>query len=131
VAPRVLTRRELNRALLARQLLLERRSVPLPRAVEQLAGLQAQYTPSPYLSLHARLDGLDREDLTRALERRKVVKALLMRGTLHIVTPRDFWAFTTARRALATDYWPPSYEKRFPKKKIAELAQQTIAELRS
>ena len=54
-----------------------------------------------------------------------------MRGTLHIVTPRDFWAFTTARRALGTDYWPPSYEKRFPKKKIAELAQQTIAELRA
>ena len=126
---RVLTRRELNRALLARQLLLERRVATVPRAVEQLAGLQAQYTPSPYLSLHARLDGFARDDLTRALERRKVVKALLMRGTLHIVTPRDFWAFATARAAMGTAYWPPAYEKLFPRRKIAQVAKATIAEL--
>src|SRR5688500_7357784 len=57
---RVLSRRELNRALLARQLLLERKRVALPRAVEQLAGLQAQYTPSPYLTLWARLQDFER-----------------------------------------------------------------------
>jgi hypothetical protein len=131
VGERVLTRAELNRALLARQLLLERRRTPLAPAVEQLAGLQAQYTPTPYLSLSARLEGFGRDQLTRALERRRLVKALLMRGTLHVVTPGDFWAFATARRALGTDYWPPSYEKRLPQRKIAEVAKATIAELRS
>ena len=128
---RVLTRAELNRALLARQLLLERKRAALPRAAERLAGLQAQYAPSPYLTLHARLEGFERDALTAALERRKLVKALLMRGTLHIVTPRDFWAFATARRALGADYWPPSYERRISQRKIAEIAKATVAELRS
>ena len=128
---RVLTRAELNRALLARQLLLGRKRTALARAVEQLAGLQAQYTPSPYLSLAARLDGFGRDQLTRALERRRLVKALLMRGTLHVVTPGDFWEFATARRALGTDYWPPSYEQLLPQRRIAKIAKATIADLRS
>jgi hypothetical protein len=122
---------QLNRALLARQLLLERNPLPLPDAVEQLAGLQAQYTPSPYLTLRARLDGFERDHLTVALERRELVKALLMRGTLHIVTPRDFWAIATARRTLGADYWPPAYERRIPKRRIADLAKEIVAELRS
>ncbi len=131
MSERVLTRPELNRALLARQLLLDRGRMTLPRAVEQLGGLQAQYTPSPYLSLRARLDGFERADLTRALERRELVKALLMRGTFHIVTPRDFWAFATARRALGADYWPPSYERRISQQRIREIAKAAVAELRS
>ncbi|HJR96125.1 MAG TPA: winged helix DNA-binding domain-containing protein, partial [Gaiellaceae bacterium] len=131
MAERVLTRRELNRALLARQMLLERAPAGVPNAVERLGGLQAQYSPSPYLSLHARLEGFERAELTSALERRRVVKALLQRGTLHIVTPRDFWAFTAARRALAADYWPPAYERLLPKRRIAEIASATAAALRS
>jgi hypothetical protein len=131
VAERVLTRADLNRALLARQLLLERKPARVPRTVEQLAGLQAQYSPSPYLTLLARLDGFERADLATALERMTVVKALLLRGTLHIVTPRDYWAFTTARRDLGADYWPPSYEKLLPKREIASIARATIAELRA
>jgi hypothetical protein len=130
VAERVLTRAELNRALLARQLLLVRKPARLPNAVEQLGGLQAQYSPSPYLTLLARFDGFERAHLTTALERKTVVKALLLRGTLHIVTPRDYWAFTTARRALGADYWPPSYEKLLPKRRIADIASATVAELR-
>jgi hypothetical protein len=128
---RVLTRTELNRALLARQLLLERRPLPLTEAVEQLAGLQAQYTPSPYLALHTRLEGFGRDDLTVALERRELAKALLMRGTLHIVTPRDFWAFATARRALGAGYWPPAYERRISQRKMADLAKRIVGDLRS
>ena len=131
MAQRVLTRMDLNRALLARQLLLERAPTSLSKAVERLAGLQAQYAPSPYLSLHARLEDFERAQLTSALQRRRVVKALLQRGTLHIVTPRDFWAFTAARRALAADYWPPAYERLLPKRRIAEIAAATVAELRS
>ena len=129
MAERVLTRADLNRALLARQLLLERTRLRVPAAVERLAGLQAQHSSSPYLTLLARLDGFERAHLTAALERRTVVKALLMRGTLHIVTPRDYWALTTARRAIGADYWPPAYEKLLPKRRIAEIARSTIAEL--
>ncbi len=131
VTERVLTRLELNRALMARQLLLERRPLQLRKVVEQLGGLQAQYSPSPYLTLHARTDGFERTHLTTALEKRQVVKALLLRGTLHIVTPRDYWAFTAARQALGAGYWPPAYEKLLPKRRIGEIATATIAELRA
>lgn len=127
----LLTRAQLNRALLARQLLLERDQLSMPHAVERLAGLQAQYAPSPYLALGVRLEGFERGQLTVALERRELVKALLTRGTLHIVTPGDFWVFGTARRALGADYWPPSYERRIPQRRIAELAKTIVAEMRS
>jgi hypothetical protein len=131
VAGRVLTRSELNRALLARQGLLERATQPVPDAVERVAGLQAQHSSSPYLSLHARIEGFERGQLTAALERREVVKALLLRGTLHLVTARDFWAYTVAREALGAGYWPPAYERLLPQERIAELAGATVDELRA
>jgi hypothetical protein len=96
VAERVLTRRELNRALLARQSLLERRSVSLPRAVEQMGGVQAQYAPSTYIGLWSRVDGLEREAVTRALERRTLVQATLLRNTIHVVSRRDYWPLRLA-----------------------------------
>src|SRR5256885_979701 len=65
---RILTLRELNRALLARQLLLERRKLAVPRAVERLCALQAQYSPSPYIALWSRLDRFREGQLPRALE---------------------------------------------------------------
>jgi Winged helix DNA-binding domain len=77
---RVLTERELNRALLARQLLLERARLSLPRALERVGGLQAQYAPSMYIGLWSRVAGFERPQLTRALERRSVVQATLMRS---------------------------------------------------
>jgi hypothetical protein len=86
VAERVLTQRELNRALLARQRLLERASAPIPRLVESIGGLQTQYAPSAYVGLWSRLDGFERDALTRALERKSVVQATLMRVTIHIVS---------------------------------------------
>ena len=72
---RVLTARELNRALLARQLLLARASLSIPRALERMGGLQAQYAPSMYIGLWSRVEGLQRDALTRALERRSVPPA--------------------------------------------------------
>jgi len=83
---RVLTLRELNRTLLARQMLLERRRVGVVRAVGRLVALQAQYAPSPYVSLWSRMDGFRKEQLTRALVDGRVVKAGVLRGTLHVVT---------------------------------------------
>ena len=126
---RVLTRRELNRALLQRQLLLERRPLTAVQAVERLGGLQAQSTPSPYLSLWTRLEGFEREQLTAALVGRRLVKALLQRSTLHVSAPRHYWAIMTVRRKLAPSLWPPSYEARVPTERLVQLAELVVAEL--
>ena len=102
MAARTLTQRELNRALLARQLLLERARLPIPlipRALERIAGIHDQYAPNAYIRLWSCLDGFRRADLTRALERRTVVHATPMRGTIHVVSQRDFWPFAVAVRA--------------------------------
>jgi hypothetical protein len=93
VKPRTLTRRELNRATLARQLLLERARVSVPRAVERLCALQAQSAPEAYLGLWTRVAGFRKERLTAALERRLVVRATLFRITLHFVSAADHPAF--------------------------------------
>ena len=77
---RTLTQRDLNRALLARQLLLERAKTPIPKALDRIGGIQAQYAPSMYIGLWSRLAGFEREQLTRALERGSVVQGTLMRG---------------------------------------------------
>jgi hypothetical protein len=101
---RVLSQRELNRALLARQLLLERASLPLARAVDRLGGIQTQYAPSAYVGLWSRLEGFEREALTRALERRTLIQATLMRNTIHIVSSRDYWPLVLAIRRGRMDW---------------------------
>jgi hypothetical protein len=83
---KTLTAGELNRTLLRRQLLLRRVRLPVARAVGRLVALQAQYAPSPYLALWARVDGFRKGALTDALIGGSVVKAGVMRGTLHVVT---------------------------------------------
>jgi DNA glycosylase AlkZ-like len=90
---RTLTQRELNRALLARQLLLERKRLPVHRAIERVGALQAQWPPAPYVALWSRVEGFRRDQLMRAVERRTVVRANLMRMTLHHVSAADYLAF--------------------------------------
>ena len=98
---RVLTLRELNRATLARQLLLERASLSAPAAIERLVGLQAQQPKSPYIALWTRLRDFRRDDLARPIEDRTVVKATLMRTTLHLVTAEDYpWLRATIQPVL-------------------------------
>ena len=93
---RVLTLRELNRALLERQMLLKRKRLGVQEAVERLCALQAQYSLSPYIALWTRLTGFQREQLTGALEGREVVKSTLFRITLHITSARDYPYFAAA-----------------------------------
>lgn len=95
---RVLTLRELNRTLLLRQLLLRRERLGPARAIERLAAMQAQWVPSPYVGLWSRLEGFERAQLTRAIRREQVVKGALMRGTLHLVSARDYPLYATALR---------------------------------
>jgi hypothetical protein len=104
-AERVLSRRELNRAVLARQLLLERGRGSLPRTLERVAGLQAQYAPSMYIGLWSRLASFERDQLTRALERRSVVQATLMRVTIHLVSAADYWPFAIGVRDARRERW--------------------------
>ena len=105
VPERILTARELNRALLARQLLLERSTLSITQALEQVGGLQAQYAPSAYVALWSRLRGFRRDALTKALEQRQVVQATLMRATIHIVSARDYPPMAAAIRRSRRDWW--------------------------
>lgn len=93
-----LSLRQLNRATLARQLLLERRRISPLRVIERLAGMQAQWSPAPYVGLWTRVDGFRRETLERAIHRGDVLKPAVMRGTLHLVTARDYPVFHAAFR---------------------------------
>lgn len=93
---RTLTLRELNRATLARQLLLGRRRIGTVAAVERLAGLQAQWAPAPYVGLWTRVEGFRRGALERALLSRRIVRAVLMRGTIHLVSLADYGRFGAA-----------------------------------
>jgi hypothetical protein len=90
MADTTLTLRQLNRATLARQLLLQREKTTPVRAIERLAGLQAQLARPPYLSLWSRVEGFSRASLSRAAARREVVRATLMRATLHLFSAADF-----------------------------------------
>ncbi|HEU4320205.1 MAG TPA: winged helix DNA-binding domain-containing protein [Acidimicrobiia bacterium] len=102
---RVLSRADLNRTVLARQMLMERSSSPLHRAVERMAGVQTQYAPSAYIGLWSRIEGFARRDLTDALERRSLIQATVMRGTIHIVSRGDFWPLVEASRPPRQDGW--------------------------
>jgi hypothetical protein len=82
--------RELNRAVLARQLLLDRKRLAPAAVVERLVGLQAQWPSSPYIGIWTRTTSFKRPALERLLARGDIVKANLMRQTLHLVTLRDY-----------------------------------------
>lgn len=86
----LLTTRQLNRALLARQMLLSREKTSVVTAVERLVGMQAQLARPPFVGLWTRLAGFQRGDLLAALQERQVVRATAMRGTIHLMSAADF-----------------------------------------
>ena len=129
---RVLTTRQLNRALLARQLLLERAPLSLTDATDQIGGLQTQYAPSGYIGLWSRLAGFRRDDLTRALEERRAVQGTLMRVTIHTVSAADYWPIVAAIREGRRSWWL-SVSRRQPGRTsnmeaVAEALREELAE---
>jgi winged helix DNA-binding protein len=86
-----------------------------------MCGLQDQYAPSGYIGLWTRLDGFRRDDLTKALERRSVVQATLMRATIHLVSRRDFWPFATAIDEPLREWWFRATKRRAEEKRLRAI----------
>jgi hypothetical protein len=93
VAADTLTLRQLNRATLARQLLLTRSRIPLVDGVERLIGLQAQLARPAFVGLWSRLEGVARGEVVEALLAKRLVRGTSMRGTLHVMSAADFRRF--------------------------------------
>ena len=91
----LMSARAVNRATLARQMLVERADVSGVEAVGRLVGMQGQEPKHPYVGLWSRLDGFEEAELDRAVAERDVVRATLFRGTLHLVTAADYLRFRT------------------------------------
>jgi hypothetical protein len=103
VGERVLTLRELNRATLARELLLQRKRLSPTAVIERLVGMQAQWAPAPYVGIWTRTTSFRRKTLERELAIAAVVKATVMRQTLHLLTRRDY---ALLRAALSETNFP-------------------------
>jgi DNA glycosylase AlkZ-like len=122
---RVLGERDLNRAVLARQGLLEPFDEPLPRVLERIGGIQAQYAPAMYIGLWSRMRSFARSDLTRALQQRTVVQGTLLRGTIHLVSREDYWPFAVAVRPELRE-WFVKVSKGDPSEAELERAAKTV-----
>ncbi len=114
MAERVLSPRALNRALLARQLLLERGKGALPKLVDRVCGIQSQYAPSAYVGLWSRVQGFDRDALTKALETKRLVQATSIRATIHVLSPGDYRAFGDAVRRERRASWFRAQQRQIP-----------------
>lgn len=128
MAEPVLSPRALNRAVLARQLLLERVDLPLERAVERVGGLQTQYAPSGYIALWSRLRDFRRHTLTDALTSGRVIQGWVMRSTIHMVSAEDYPGLTEAVRAVRRRGWLRA-EKRATELDTVALAAAVRAHL--
>src|SRR5512133_3461662 len=100
-----MTTTALNRALLARQGLLERLDLPLVDAVEAVGALQAQYWPAPPAALWSRVEGFEPEALYAALRDGELVAGTLLRVTLHLVSAREHPAYAAVAAEAAGHHW--------------------------
>ncbi|MGP3992111.1 winged helix DNA-binding domain-containing protein [Streptomyces sp. 3N207] len=118
----VLDARALNRATLARQLLLDRADMPVLDAVAHLGGLQAQEPQEPFVGLWARLRGFDPSVLSELLTGRNVVRTHLMRRTVHLVTADDALAWRARHDAMLCRRVLGAYRRELEGVDLDELA---------
>ena len=123
---RVLTVRELNRALLARQLLLERKRLSPTAAIERVGPQHAQGVESTYVNLWSRVDGFRRDQLIRALARRAVVRGNVQRNTLHLHSAREYPLYHAALRTPRLDWLAGSWKHRYSEQQL-RIAERTLA----
>jgi len=125
----VLSNRALNRATLARQLLLERSTHSITDTVEHLVGMQAQSAQSWYVGLWSRLENFHAEDASDLLARRELVRMSLTRGTIHLVTSRDAWGLRPLMQPAFDRILAGSYAKGVRGVDYGELAKAASAVL--
>ena len=118
-AAQPMTSTALNRALLARQGLLERLDLPLVDAVEAVGALQAQYWPAPPAALWSRVAGFEPEALYAALDDGGLVTGTLLRATLHLVSAREHPAYAAVAAEAAGHHWRRTDDE--PGAEIAQL----------
>ncbi len=131
VPDRNLTHRELNRALLARQMLLARQPLSALEAVARLAGMQAQIPNPPYIGLWSRLQNFQRDELTRLMEQKQVVRVTAMRHTLHLLTAEDYLRLRLAIQPALTRGWKTITKTRLQGldvERVVETARAYVAE---
>jgi hypothetical protein len=118
-----LSRNALNRALLARQMLLQREETTASIAVERLVGMQAQQPQPPFVGLWTRLIRFERADLLNSLRAREIVRVTMMRGTLHLMSAADYRAFRTTLQPMLT-----SGMNAILRERVAALDMQALLE---
>jgi hypothetical protein len=118
-AAQAMTTTALNRALLARQGLLDRLDLPLVDAVEAVGALQAQYWPAPPAALWSRVEGFEPVALYAALKDGELVAGTLLRATLHLVSAREHPAYAAVASEAAGHHWRRTDDE--PGAEVAEL----------
>ena len=124
-----LTDRQLNRATLARQLLLERSDMGITETIAWLLGMQAQQTHDPYIGLWSRLNGFTHEALTALIVSRTLARATTMRGTLHLHTADDLIGIRALVQPFLRSVWQSNFRKRFgdnDEARVLELARHLL-----
>jgi hypothetical protein len=126
---KMLSLRQLNRATLQRQLLLERHDMNVVETTERLMGIQAQVNNPPYIGLWTRLNAFDKETLSQAMRDRQIVRAPLLRSTLHLFSADDYMRFrSTIQPALTKGYnsFFGTRQANIPLQQVLETAEKAM-----
>jgi len=126
-----LSTRDLNRALMARQLLLDRREMSALGAIEHLVGMQGEEPHEPYVSLWSRLQRFQPDELVELLQGRRVVRTLLMRRTLHLVTAGDALTWRPLHQPMLETRAMGTLRRSLPGVDLAQLAAAGVRSSRS